>query len=1032
MRLLIAQLSDMHFRADSNPIVDKAVLVADAIVSAYPGAQGCLVVYCGDIAFSGKGEEYAHALAFMQAVRQRLRARLPDECALEETLIPGNHDCDFAGPQEARLAIIETLLAKRVERVASDFIQICTAPQSQYFELMESLGRPVDVAGRLRWTSEIQVAGTTVRVHQLNTAWLSRLKEVSGQLYFPAVEIPDRQPDGAFVVTAMHHPYTWFQAENARALRQALESASDLILTGHEHDYAARTVKNEKGERSLYVEAAALQEHHARAESSFQTISVDLEEKRQRMIRFDHTGTAYEPTSDPYDWEPLHAARFRSRAGIDLSVDFAAWVDDLGVEIAHPTRASICRSDLFTYPDLKRVLDDPRAPVQLLKGEGLARLVNDISEVAILGSDASGKTTVAKQLVLDLLDLGHVPVYVACGGNRKWSKDNCVRTIEEHFAHQYSADQITRFRQTSRQLRTLILDDFHALRAPKAELVGVLAELSAFFGHVVLISDELGQQLSDLLHQRVVVENGETMGRYRLLPFGSLRRSELTERWLALDDGLALDQEKLAAEIIRAGHMMDVAVGKNFVPAHPVFLLPLLQTLAFNEPVNVGASTYGYFFEMLIRKALAARGSKARLDLYLGFMANVAWEMFERGTESVSEEDLVRWLQKFREAKLVDLQYGESREALIKAGILVLRNGSLEFKYDYIRFYFIALSIRDSLSRGTAREAVGKLVASLHEERSANVLLFLVHLTRDPLVIDMLVQRARAVFDGEAVATLQDEDVPSFDPKALEQPRTLNDAAGREFRRETLETMDRRREEASSASLVPIERLETKESIDEAFAETSGYIRQLVVAFKSLQILGQVAINFPGTLDGETKVAIVGEAAQLGLRTLGSMLRLIRGQVDALVQQGIAMVHAEFPDLSDVELRARAVESVAAFPKLVALGVVRRIAVSVGSPDLGPVYSRLMPEDSSPAMRLVHCALLLEQQAGFPEAIVEQMHADFRKNLFADDLLLSIVVHHLNVFEVKFDTKQRVCSVLGIAFKPLQGVRPRSLLAARR
>ena len=39
----------------------------------------------------------------------------------------------------------------------------------------------------------------------------------------------------------MHHPYGWLEPVNARALRAAIETASDVVLTGHEHNYERLT-----------------------------------------------------------------------------------------------------------------------------------------------------------------------------------------------------------------------------------------------------------------------------------------------------------------------------------------------------------------------------------------------------------------------------------------------------------------------------------------------------------------------------------------------------------------------------------------------------------------------------------------------------------------------------------------------------------------------------------------------------------------------------------------------------------------------
>jgi len=43
-----------------------------------------------------------------------------------------------------------------------------------------------------------------------------------------------------------------------------------------------------------------------------------------------------------------------------------------------------------------------------------------------------------------------------------------------------------------------------------------------------------------------------------------------------------------------------------------------------------------------------------------------------------------------------------------------------------------------------------------------------------------------------------------------------------------------------------------------------------------------------------------------------------------------------------------------------------------------------------------------------------------------------LVINHFHKFDVKFDVKQRVCSELGVAYKPIMGANPRTKLITPR
>lgn len=1028
MRLLVVQLSDIHLTCSGDPILGRIDPLAAAIASCDPSPDACILMYCGDIAYSGRDEEYALALDFILGLRAAVTKLLPSGCTFHEAFIPGNHDCDFSGALEARTMLSTSILQSKQPHVARDVIEVCVAVQKGFFDLLEALDIPIPMDQRLGFYSELKCGTEKVALYCINTAWLSRMKESQGDLFVPTNHVPSRNHDVDFAIVAMHHPYNWLESTNARELRAVLEARADLVLTGHEHQYATRDVRNEKGERSLYIEAAALQEHMLPSESAFQSITIDTSTSKQRILRHVLTDERYDPVGDPHVWEPLQSARFRASHAFPISAAFQEFLDDMGVVITHPARSSVHRRDLFTYPDLKRRLEDAKAPIQIVRGESLVDIVSETPEVVITGDEISGKSTLAKQLFEDLHGAGLVPVYIKLGDGSNWSPDTCLRQLEAAFTSQYGEDRLNAYRQQPRDLRVVIFDDFHQFRCHRSAFNGILRTVEGFAGRIVFISSELDQQLADLLYDRVAVDQGDTIRRYTILPFGHLRRNEIAERWFALDGDLAADVERLARMLLRAERMMSTAVGKNFVPPYPIFVLPMLQALAHDEQVNVGASAYGYFYESLIRRALATGGSKDRLDLHIGFLGHLARRVFTAKRSQLGEDEVMDLLKEFRERKLVDLHFSDTVNALHKSGVVVRTEGEIRFKYAYIEYYFVAFALCDTLADEATRAAIRELAETLHEERSANILLFLVHLTKDDFIIDLLLTRAREVFADIEACKLDIRDSPVLRPVGKDEQEAFEDGDARAKRREALARLDISQQSAGADPVSSV----LEPSLGEAYDASHAYVQRVAVAFKTMQILGQVGVNFPGTMEGETKMQIVQESVSLGLRALGSLFGLMNEHAQGLVELSISRIRAEHPLLNEEQVIERARRNTAALPLMVAFGVIRRIAHSVGSPHLGPVYVRLMPETESAAMRLVHAVLQLDQSDNFPEEFVAELCAQLQKNPLALAVLASAVVQHMHVFEVRFDRKQRMCQLFGIAYKPLQTPKPRALLVRTR
>jgi hypothetical protein len=215
----IIQLSDIHLHhSKPNPVLDRAARIVDAIRGIEPGrARQCVLLVTGDVAFSGKPEEYRLASDFLAGLRQRLESETDNP--VEVILIPGNHDCDFAFDSKARGLLRDASL--NCGDADASVVDIATNVQSAFFEFRSTFAKGACPQGleRLFQTVEIPVAGGRLYVNAYNTAWLSTLSEKPGELFMPVTRLtPPDQRDG-LVVSVFHHPYGWLEPNNARDFR---------------------------------------------------------------------------------------------------------------------------------------------------------------------------------------------------------------------------------------------------------------------------------------------------------------------------------------------------------------------------------------------------------------------------------------------------------------------------------------------------------------------------------------------------------------------------------------------------------------------------------------------------------------------------------------------------------------------------------------------------------------------------------------------------------------------------------------------
>ena len=201
-------------------------------------------------------------------------------------MVPGNHDCNFAAAGDARPTLLSSFKANFAKldlngETAEQILKV----QDGFFEferLISGQARRLPHE-RVSWTTTFDFEGKRILVRCLNTALCSSLTEKAGELFFPPEAIPLETGDADFAVTVFHHPYGWLNADNSKQILRRIESVSDLVLTGHEHDGDFHTRLSRSGEETGYVEGAALQ---GADETGFALILIDLEAHTNQIFYY--------------------------------------------------------------------------------------------------------------------------------------------------------------------------------------------------------------------------------------------------------------------------------------------------------------------------------------------------------------------------------------------------------------------------------------------------------------------------------------------------------------------------------------------------------------------------------------------------------------------------------------------------------------------------------------------------------------------------------------------------------------------------
>ena len=1041
MRVLIVQLSDIHFRGTDDPVLSKAGRIVDAVRGLDYHVSACVVVLSGDITFGGKEDEFLVALEFVDELKQRLTSELANEVPVHVVAVPGNHDCDLIPERSIRTTLIEHI-ANHGDDIDDSVIDLCTEVQAEFFQFRDAAANHNLQYGdsRLFYEYRFHARGASVAFRCYNTAWMSRIPEREGTLVFPNSRAQKGPSGGDVVVAVLHHPYRWFTQENYRRFRDLVQESCDLVLTGHEHVPGRYLQHSSRGETNQYIEGVALQELADSDASGFNALIIDTETKRQRFYPFVWTGNLYAPLvadgSTESEWEDFQLNRLRTRESFEVTQPFMQFLEDPGAGLTHPKRDSLRLSDLFIPPDLREVRVRPNEVWPLVRGETLFQPPTDASHILITGPELCGKTALAKQLFLFLHSQGYVPLFVHGAKFRATDDHRTIDALYDLFTEEYGPRRLEQYRQLDRTRRVLIIDDIHALRTKdRVSIDAVLGLLNQFAGRLLLFANDLKHQLDQLVDPDRGVNGQIVVTHLRMQQFGHAKRDALVDRWFSLapDPG---DDAEFAAEVLAAKHALEVVIGKNYVPAYPLFIFSILQARSAATALNLNASTYGYFYEILIKNALAVGSNKIKFDIKTAFLTHLAWTMHVRGQAEIAENELRSIYDGFLHRKALARPFAEMRDDLVQALILGRLGDQYWFKYKYVFYYFVASHLRDTIGNADTKEEISKLSQQLQDEDSANILLFLAHVSKDPFIVQELLRNAKAVFTEYEPARIREDMAFLTTPDTSLITIEYEERDVRVSRRELLERVDKAEEEDGQSVSGKLEGAGQKGG--DALEWQAAWIAKLSNAFKTLQILGQILKNFPGSLDAEEKEAIARECYLLGLRTLSAVTSLARDHQPSLIQYFIEIVREGNPAYSSrsldlferQDLLIKANEAIFGLVLGATYGTIQRIAYAVGSPDLELTYAAVLTEGKSDAFALVDAAVKLDHFATFPLAAVVDLGKRLKGAPLASSVLRHLVVNHFYLFPVDLPIRQRACEALSIPIKRVTGRNPSIKLIA--
>jgi len=992
--------------------------IFDAIKNEIDNSSHLFIVFTGDIAFSGQKSEYDEAKKFIDILVTKI-TQYKQNIGIESIFTPGNHDCDFSDNQEVRNIIIDNIVAGKT-KITEELISTCANAQKEYFSFVEQYTSKanieVEISNTIFTRYSYNIGNFKLAFNSYNLAWVSKKNESQSEIVYPTTMLEKSElmnKDYDLTISLFHHPLHWLEHQNMRQFKELINSTSNIVLSGHEHTHSAKKESKINNEEHIeYIESGVLQDSHNPDNSNFNLININLEDSRQDIFEFTWNKSLYEKHDTYNDIE----LPFKKKSIYQLKETYRNKINTMGLKVSHPTKENMTLEDIFIYQDLSAVNNNKKNQSILLEyNSKQLKNLHEIGHTIIYGAETSGKTSLIRILQLKYKRDGLVPVVI--DGKDIKSNDfqsTKIKTlILKAFKSQYENDHktISTFEQLDKDQVLLLIDDFQDVSLNteyKSEFITNLLKLQyknvIFFAHESLLLEAttesfLAESLVDFKH-------------FQLLELGHKLREEMIRKWISLGRETDVEYKDLIFMSREKSKSINTTIGYNIVPAYPIYILTLLQALEVNDSHMLEKSSYGHYYHFLIMQYLNTDTPMKVKDIntIFKYTSTLAFECIKHKKHTFTYQDLIAFDRAYCLEKKFEPTFNII-DKLLKSNIISEYEEEYRFSHNYLYYYFVAQYFSDNINSHEVKTVIEKMCKRLYRTEFANIIIFLMHHSSQIFILDLLIKETKEIFKEISEFSFAPEELYNINSSIKADRLKLKNRTLEETREIELD----REETAHNISAHNHKNDRDEADYNEDIQELNTFSK-LNLAFKMIEILGEIIKNYSGSLDGYIKLSLIQEVYSVGLRSQKSLIEFIENNHDLLLKEIKEVIEKKHYVTEDKKSEAAA-NMIFGMVSSISTGLIKKIAKAVASQDLKLIYTELLESDKNNiAKQLITQAIALDFRNGLKSKDIEDIHKSLvrENNRIAASTLKRLVLEHLYMFDIEHSKKQSICEKLDI------------------
>lgn len=691
---------------------------------------------------------------------------------------------------------------------------------------------------------------------------------------------------------------------------------------------------------------------------------------------------------------------------LSINTIFAKYIDSSDIfEKTHGGKNTLQLSDIFVYPELK-YFDEKKDDQVIFSSKNLIAEKFSDKQIMISGANQSGKTALCKRVFYDLQGKLFIPIYL--DGTKDLSGDIfnvLTNNLKEEYLLNEEINDAKTFLKDNKENIVILIDDFY-LSKSRENLSGRIGQ----FTHIILFVDDIfpieygSNNLENKINSLIIKELSPSL------------RNELVEKWLNLDSDIrsAPENDKFALIDQKTEDINSVINKANkggIFPSYPFWILSILvNTETIHKPIDQQISSYGYCYETLITISLARIGLRSDTEIggFLQFFSYFAYQMFKNDSYELSNQEFSKILAEYKSRYYLPIKNEDAFIKKLDESNFFSKTsiGNRKFEYIYMYYFFVAKYLSDNID--DHKDEITNLIANIHKDSNAYIVIFLAHFTTSKWLIDELQRNALNVFKNDLPATLTALDIKFMDENSdaiiqASLPQKTNSA--KIERQKRLQQQDELESEYTG-------------EVDECEKDSAG-IYELRSAIKIVEVMGMIAKNRATSMQKPQMIDLVHSAINVNLRCISSFLCLIKDQEtqDMIIQFLTDQLTKEKE--KNIKFNPQNSED---FVRTVfwqlnfiyVLTILLKTIDSIGSKQVIQILSDIQTEDKSPSLEIIKQGMSMWYEKNIDlRAIVD----DFKSKEFsktAKSVMGYLIANHCKMHQTDFREKQRISAKLGI------------------